>query len=278
MKQQNADVCELNAAVSDVLDLMSLEALIAGNILAMHIAKYCSVENAARFLGNESKTVNLERYTHETYENGTVKEQFYGVYRWGTPFNSTYGKPADGPEKQKYYGDAATYRSRIENMFKPDPCAIDILRSDLNRIWRHGAELAHFEGKQMFSGIVRAMFSESAFLSEEAPHVDSLPIGIAQLSQQLGANIYLKTPEQGGELLIFDLSPFSQEQVETFENGKLPISEFQDPVKIKPAAGDLIIVNTRRPHAIRGFQSDEGRMSIQTFIGFNPGEPLQFWC
>lgn len=90
--------------------------------------------------------------------------------------------------------------------------------------------------------------------------------------------MYLSTPAIGGELIIYPLEPLSAEQVDDFEaNQLLWASQLGEGIRIKPNAGDLILINTRRPHAASS--SGEGtRVSLQTFIGVNQGESLQLWC
>ena len=129
----------------------------------------------------------------------------------------------------------------------------------------------------MFCGIIRVMFPETAHLSETVPHVDCLPRSIAELQQQFSANIYLETPPSGGELIIWDTQAFSYDEVQRFEGAQLPEECLQKPLRIRPRKNELVLINTRRPHAICGFDSGK-RVSMQSFIGYTPGEPFYFWC
>lgn len=111
----------------------------------------------------------------------------------------------------------------------------------------------------MFYGIIRVMFPETAHLSETVPHVDCLPRSIAELQQQFSANIYLETPPSGGELIIWDTQAFSYDQVQRFEGAQLPEQCLQKPLRIRPRQNELVLINTRRPHAICGFDSGKTR-------------------
>lgn len=259
------------------LDALSLKQLIDGEILAIRIPDYIC-EKTSRSLNHYiNETVNLEEYSHETYEEGNIIQNFYGVHRWGTPFNSTYGKATNAQSRDKYYADAAQMRRLIDSICAPENAPIQELIEHVQRIWPDGAATASFQGEPMFCGIIRAMFPETAHLSETTPHVDCLPFSIAALEQQFSANIYIQIPPSGGELITWDTQPFSYAEIKKFEGIQLPKERLLKPLHIHPRKNELVIFNTRRPHAICGFDSGK-RISIQSFIGYTCGQPLQFWC
>ncbi|NWA82469.1 2OG-Fe(II) oxygenase [Pseudomonas sp. D2002] len=259
------------------LDALSLKQLISGEVLAIRVPEFAHEKTSARLNHYIDETATLEQYSHETYENGRVVQHFYGVHRWGTPFNSTYGKGAGSDNQHKYYADAAHMRSVIDSICAPEKPPIQLLMEQLQDIWPQGAVTAAFQGKPMFCGIIRAMFPETAHLSETVPHVDCLPLSIAELEHQFSANIYIETPPAGGELIIWDTEAFAYDEVKRFEGAQLPEHRLQKPLRILPRKHELVIINTRRPHAICGFDSGK-RISMQSFIGCNAGEPFYFWC
>lgn len=259
------------------LDSSSLRKLISGQVLAIRVPDFANEKTSTRLIQSISETATLEQYSHETYEGGHVVQHFYGVHRWGTPFNSTYGKVAGSDVQRKYYADAAHMRSLIDRICAPQQPPIQDLMEQFQSIWPQGAQAAAFQGQPMFCGIIRAMFPETAHLSETVPHVDCLPRSIADLEHQFSANIYLQTPPSGGELVIWDTPAFAYDEVKHFEGAQLPEQRLQKPLRIQPRKNELVIINTRRPHAICGFDSGT-RISMQSFIGYVPGEPFYFWC
>ncbi len=259
------------------LDALSLKQLISGEVLAIRVPEFAHEKTSARLNHYIDETATLEQYSHETYENGRVVQHFYGVHRWGTPFNSTYGKAAGSDTQHKYYADAAHMRSVIDSICAPQKPPIQLLMEQLQDIWPQGAVAAAFQGQPMFCGIIRAMFPETAHLSETVPHVDCLPLSIAELEHQFSANIYIETPPAGGELIIWDTEAFAYDELKRFEGTQLPEHRLQKPLRIQPRKNELVIINTRRPHAICGFDSGK-RISMQSFIGYNAGEPFYFWC
>ena len=261
----------------EYLDTSSLKQLISGEVLAIRIPEFANAKTSERLKQIIGEADTLEQYSHETYEDGHVVQHFYGVHRWGTPFNSTYGKAAGSDAQAKYYADAAHMRGVIDNICAPEKPPIQHLMEQLQEIWPQGAVTAAFQGQPMFCGIIRAMFPETAHLSETVPHVDCLPLSIAELEHQFSANIYLETPPSGGELIIWDTEAFAYDEVKRFEGAQLPEDRLQKPLRIQPRNNELVIINTRRPHAICGFESGK-RISMQSFIGYTPDEPFYFWC
>lgn len=259
------------------LDALSLKQLISGEVLAIRIPDFANEKTSAVLTHYLNETASLQEYNHETYEDGKVVQHFYGVHRWGTPFNSTYGTAAGSAPQQKYYADAAHMRGLIDSLCAPEKAPIHLLMEHLQQVWPEGATTAAFQGEPMFCGIIRAMFPETAHLSETVPHVDCLPAFIAELEHQFSANIYIETPPLGGELIIWDTEAFTYEEVKHFEGAQLPEHRLKKPLRIQPQKNELIIINTRRPHAICGFDSGK-RISMQSFIGYNTGEPFYFWC
>ena len=259
------------------LNTASLKKLISGEVLAIRVPEFANATTSARLIQAIDDTATLEHYGHETYEAGRVVQHFYGVHRWGTPFNSTYGKAAGSDAQEKYYADAARMRGLIDSLCAPQKPPIQQLMEQFQALWPQGATAAAFQGRPMFCGIIRVMFPETAHLSETVPHVDCLPRTIAELQHQFSANIYLQTPPSGGELIIWDTQAFSYDEVKRFEGAQLPEQCLQKPLRIRPRQNELVLINTRRPHAICGFDSGK-RVSMQSFIGYNAGEPFYFWC
>ncbi|MBU5234444.1 hypothetical protein, partial [Vibrio cholerae] len=67
------------------------------------------------------------------------------------------------------------------------------------------------------------------------------------------------------------------DEVQRFEGAQLPEECLQKPLRIRTHQNELVLINTRRPHAICGFDSGK-RVSMQSFIGYTHGEPFYFWC
>ena len=133
------------------LNTASLKKLISGEVLAIRVPEFANATTSARLIQAIDDTATLEHYGHETYEEGRVVQHFYGVHRWGTPFNSTYGKAAGGDAQEKYYADAARMRGLIDSLCAPQKPPIQQLMEQFQALWPQGATAAAFQGRPMYS-------------------------------------------------------------------------------------------------------------------------------
>ncbi len=258
------------------LESKALEALFNDEIYVLVVRNYVRGELSRKYGEIIFSSDELEKYYYEVSDSGERKSLFLGVSRYGVSFSTTFGRPENSPEKQKYYISALPNITRIRELFDPYLSPIDKLRLDLDELYVHGANIAQFENKKMFCGIARVTHCDLD-LQERNPHVDSLPPEFF-LQRQFSANIYLSTPPVGGDLIVYPMKPLSAQEVDDFEaNQKLWSSKLPEGIRIKPNNGDLILINTRRPHAVTKF-TDGTRVSLQTFIGVNENRPLQLWC
>jgi hypothetical protein len=219
----------------------------------------------------------IEQYTHEIRENSTIQLLYYGVDRYGYPLNSTYTDPT-GKNLKKYQEEALPTIRSVRKAAQPYMSPIDRLRLELDELWPQDANLATYKGKKAFCGIGRIMPSELSELSEKQPHFDSVPVSyFPDIYKQFAANIYLNVPKMNGELEIWNVEPIEINKVENFKIPDDWRSALPESIKVKPEQGDLLLFNTRRPHAITSFNDSKARTSIQTFIGLTKNSKLFLW-
>ncbi|MFF3677122.1 hypothetical protein ACFYYS_24490 [Streptomyces sp. NPDC002120] len=159
--------------------------------------------------------------------------------------------------------------------------------SPLDRLWKaldasYGLERARIAGTPMFAGVCR-VFPEG---SELLPHNDSLlrdapglPLG-RELEGQLAANIYLRVPDRGGELQLWDLRPDEAQLAQW----RAPESSYGADRRLVPppvcevpvVTGDLVIVDATRLHAVSR-QERGTRIGLSCFLGVRRGRPLVYW-
>jgi hypothetical protein len=254
-------VSELSAQVIDDL--------ISGRTLVAIVPGYCAPDRCRAISAAVNQSDAAVPYTHELHQDGHIVEEYFGVDRIGTPFNSTY---TDRPEAtDAYYADAIAGRQRFQRICD-GPTPIDQFAADLDAHHEQGAEVGAFEGRPMLAGIVRITRAELSHQSAEEPHYDALPERYAALKMQLAANIYLDVPEKGGALEVWDHPAVAPD----FQQPEAWRAQLPQPVTIQPEQGDLVVFSCRRPHAITSFEGKD-RISCQVFIGYQEGQPLQLW-
>ena len=101
---------------------------------------------------------------------------------------------------------------------------------------------------------------------------------LSEMTEQLGCNIYLRTPETGGELQMWLREATATEKGIIREVEGLDIDVIEPPrLVLKPEEGDMIMMSTRLLHAVRPSE-DSHRVSQGTFIGvYGENNPLTYW-
>lgn len=258
------------------LDQETLIKLFNNEILAVCVPNYCS-ENICHEIaeGLLSHTEQLECYHHEFKNSKGIEYIDYGVDRFGVSFNTTYHE--DQTQIQKYYNSAVKNIRLIRKIIGDKLSPFDRFRLEMDEIWPDNVGLAHFEGKKMFAGVPRIMCRPEA--SEKMavqPHIDYLPSKFGTLIGQFAVNIYIKVSSSGGELELWDIPPLTKEQAGKLKSNKDWRSKLPESMLLKPTLGELIIFNSRRPHAVRQFTNGI-RVSLQSFIGITNNKCLVFW-
>ncbi len=164
---------------------------------------------------------------------------------------------------------------------------LDKLRLELDEIFPQGATVTKRlkDGKPFVAGLARVMHGPTQHL-EGFIHCDDIhPLSLEE--GLFSANLYLQLPATGGgELLIYDVEVASRwdfyRHASTLSLLTTPGEAGQEllrarlpkPKVIKPAPGDLILLCAQRPHAVAGFPMGT-RVSIQSFVSYKQGQPLQ---
>ena len=261
---------------TDKLSFDLLNDLFQDKICILLIRGYASRE-VCKNLNVFFVTYGKDEYTHEIRTNSQTELLYYGVDRYGYPLNSTYTD--NSKEKLSYYFKQAPNTMRlIREAAYPYISPIDKLRVEFDEVWPYGSNIGVIDEKKTLCGIGRIMSAQLSHLSEEQPHFDSVPQHyFPGICKQFSANIYLNVPDHGGELEIWDVKPIDIDISNNLIVPKDWRAVLPQSIKVKPEQGDLIIFNTRRPHAITKFEQAEPRTSIQTFIGLNKNLQIFLW-
>ena len=259
--------------VADSLTRAALDALAEGKVCAIHVRRFFApslTTRAARALAREAKPETWIAYGRDT----------------GTGFS--VGIPRQYGERSKraavaYRREAARANGCVRDAFAPSLSPLDKLRLELDELWEHGAKLGRFEGHPALAGLMRTIESDTLPASTRKigiVHMDDHDRGPEQ-PHRLSANLYLSMPKRGGMLSIWDLALDARNYDNPlyrfiarfgFVPGSQPIIHraLPKPHQIAPRVGDLVLIDTARPHAVGGF-SEGRRISLQTWVVASPG-------
>jgi len=280
-------VCESDGSgvvVASQLTSDSIHALIAqNNICAIHVPGFCPADVAESL----SKSA-LEEYTHWKLGGIVSTDMFYAG-------GSVPKEVADHswPDFRRYFGEREDFVRRQRAM-SGGTWPVDHLRLELDEAWPFGACLGQYLGQKLRPAIMRVMSEKNDF-NPSVPeygfiHTDDFP----KLKSSQGifsANVYLKIPEEGGDLYIWNINlgrikgiyNYLSAQILTMimTQGYVFDIEWQreifrllpDPHIIKPKVGDLVIFHSGRPHSVAPVTKGT-RVTNQLFIYAKGDAPL----
>ena len=214
-------------------------------------------------------------YGQNAVDPKTGKTAYYDylVDRVGEPRNKFIGKGMDDPEWRTYFAKGAELERQIDQVthgLHP----VRLLINRLRAVWPEGACNEMLHGQASPAGIGRITRPAQSGIDHpmERPHVD----GPWPCQLHFSVNVYLEMPGAGGELETFQGPTLTAEQMR-----QVPVDhDFREshPVSesIRPHVGDLVFINTRRPHAVSAF-SQGTRVSFASFGKYDPGQPLRFY-
>ena len=245
-----------------------IRALLNKEIAAVRIPNYFSSEICDALSARLIKSPHFGKYVNAP-KIGRVGQAFFE-------------SQASNRSKASYEENAVKWIREMRTGCSPFLSPIDRLRLELDEVWDAGCHLGMMSDHKMFAGLARE-FGED---SEAEPHTDVLAwdapkeADAQRLSGQIAWNTYLKIPESGGELTLWDFWPTKEEYKELQTPGSYGLKEDKLPepiATIMPEKGEMIMFHPQRVHAVRKITSGS-RVSWSSFIGHvSDDKPLFIW-
>ena len=254
-------IAERDAATLCAADL---EALAAGEVLAIRLAGFYPAAACHTVSGRVQ---------------GTAQSR-YDVAPEVAKVGMALFEATDAALLDAYYADAAHAEERARALYGELEDPIAALRTLLDRLWPAGCGTERLHDRPMYAGLVRVIDTAS----ELRPHQDNTDwdmTGSARaqtMRTQFSANVYFSAAEAGGELELWATAIRDGEQYRAIKvPGDYALSRAAigaPALTIRPAAGDLVIFDARRIHAVAPVARGS-RVNASTFIGLRgPDEPL----
>jgi hypothetical protein len=244
----------------NVLSAVNLQRLISGEITALCVPSYYHIEESFDLSARIQASPSFGSYTYIDV-----------VSRIGMAWQEAV--KGNEQTKNAYFSSVREHFLEIRQVFG-GLSPLDKFRLDMEEIWPQGANIMRYQNMLMFAGIVR--FYEPG--SYALPHQDVIPEGM-NIDAQIGMNVYLNPASDGGALELWDLGLNAPDYDAIRLNGSFGLDRTKLPAPdsiINPEAGDLILFDVRKLHAVNTINSGV-RISQGAFIGCKNGNPLKFW-
>ena len=227
-------------------------------------------------LVSEDSCIKLsESARNSSEEHGAVA----GLHLNGVPY---YMASAGGALSEKYFSSTGVFASSVrKNADGTSP--LDAALGMFAQMHPRGYAPAALEnGRVMPAGIFRIYPASNC--SEVLPHQDVLSWEVDSkiargLYGQMGWNIYIDMPSNGGELFLYDLK-FDKSEFEHIAGDSYGLT-WQcagEPMEIiKPKIGELILINSRRVHAVQKADGVGSRVTLSGFLGMG-ANGLMSWA
>jgi|SRR5579862_2484853 len=253
----NLDPCRI---VSDLRSKDQWTSLIDGRVDAIHLVGFASKSECSALLDFIGKHPDTVRYTTAP-----------GIFRLGSSFSDIRkaGQVADAYRREDVLVEALAVSGAVSRLI-----------GTIAASWPLGIETLTYDDHVLHRSIARRIVGRGA----EA-HDDDIAKDIpghrsaSKVRIQMGVNLYIETPEDGGELEGWHRRLSSEE----YEAARIPgsygvhRSVLGDPNWIlKPSEGDVVVFNNSEIHAIRA--SKQARSTWGFFLGFRSDRlPLLIW-
>jgi hypothetical protein len=248
---------------------------------AIHVPAFCPVDVAEQAADRMRRTARITRWRVPVKDGQFISTDMnYGI---GMPYQIGMSSPEN---REKYYAQALDGVHAVRKAFLPFLSPIDRLRLELDEQWSPGVRTPQDDkGRRGQTGLVRIM-TPDALLDGIAKTVGVCHIDDQRLPGRprvFSANLYLKVPRGGGELKLWNVTPACPENRSNplyqlidqfaFVRGSQEIlnERLPPPLVVHPRPGDLVILDSGRPHAVAGFKKGY-RLSIQCFVNYQAPE------
>lgn len=276
----------LEVVTADKLSNELLEKLFNNEILALHIPGFCS-EDVCNKVAENALRKKTRNWSVRDVENNYKKSDVNVI---GNPFNLSISSDKSW---EQYFNESNTIIDEIRELSEGMLSPLDKFRLEADEIYKYGLNVRSYQNNKMTPGLVRIM-NDNTDDNVKMPlncHVDDTPI-ISNKKGQYSVNIYVKPAKEGGEFAIWDpniggavqfiknwstmknfflKSNYNNPDIQKDFQSKLP-----KPKILKAGKGDLIMLNTSRPHAICPMKGGP-RVSLQSFLTFQKEKPIKMW-
>jgi hypothetical protein len=203
----------------------------------------------------------------------TLTEQ--SSYRWSSDLSIvgvSIGEAHESAEAlERYLADGARTSRVVRDVVFGGVSPIDRITLLMLQLWPAGIRVPFREGRAFLQQVLRRWKQgggANAHLDQSCTPLLS-PFGI---TKRFGINVYLEMPSEGGAVEFWSRT-FSEGEYEALRQpppnyGLAPEMVGEPDLRIRPAAGQAIMFDASRPHAVEAVAGHGERITDASFYGY----------
>jgi hypothetical protein len=184
--------------------------------------------------------------------------------------------------KEEYFAAVAETNRDRRRLLGDQPDPLEAVMQLLRKAWPAGARIATEGERPYFAGVIR-IFRKAVHHTDSAPR-DLQGWSVAGIRYQLSWNLYLATPERGGEVQIWNRH-WREEDERAYRydratrKGYSPeVVQGWHSVMVSPIVGRFVIFNAMYYHTVLDVTSEKPRLAMSSFVGVADGSrSLVLW-
>jgi len=183
-------------------------------------------------------------------------------------------------DKVNYFSNAQKSNQSIQKLFSNTISPIDKIHQILERIFQKKISTANESGMNYSDCVIRIHKNgDSVHIHRDNCNFEMSEYVVSKYRNQLSAILYLQSPQNGGELKIYDKQWRKDDESQRHpEFGYLTkVVDGVGSATISPTAGNLVLLNPNFFHKIESVFGTKHRISIGFFFAESSENALSCW-
>ncbi len=183
-------------------------------------------------------------------------------------------------EKQKYFSNSQKSNKILKNLLSENISPVTIMQQNISKLFGKKIYTATENGNAYSDAVIRIHVNgASVYLHRDNSNFEMSEYNVSRFKNQLSAILYLQSPDAGGELTIFHkMWSKKDEMMREPEFGySSDLIRGVCQTKIKPVAGNMVILNPKFYHQIESISGLNSRITLGFFFGESSEDSFNSW-
>ena len=183
-------------------------------------------------------------------------------------------------EKQKYFSKSKKSNEILKNLFSENISPVTLMQQKISKLFGKKIYTATENENAYSDAVIRIHENDdSVHLHRDNSNFEMSEYNVSRFKNQLSAILYVQSPDVGGELTIFHKMWSKKDEImrepEFGYSSDLIRGVYQ--TKIKPIAGNMVILNPKFYHQIESISGLKSRITLTFFFGESTKNCFYSW-